>query len=617
MTTLTRRSLLSAAVASLLFVGIFTPVVVFGQESASAQTQSQLMVMVAAAQSSGAYARSAIDVAASHGLSVAVAQAQLDQGDSLLAAAQADLQSGINITGGIQAVLAAMRDYTSAATLASVALTNAGLTTSAEYEATLGAIAEVNASEAAVGGAMAHACGQSGAKVSNSSAFVQTCSQATAQLSAASSHLSSASTLLVRSNGQANASADLSQAVSLVATARAEVSAAQSDLVTIASYTYAQRGRAYVSSVVGLLSSKANATIRAEESFQANLTQFQLAFGTFADSQASAIANASSSISALALAISQVDTASASASINSSESVAASVESAMSDLLALPGINILLSVVADIHTCDSAATTYDSALAAAEAQGSAFAQTSLTSFSAYIATMASDGANVQTSGSAFASSCQTVVTDLSTLLSVPGVQTVYDSLTSLGISASVSGTGSALTVENSAMASLQNAIASATSVLKTDDSTFVTGFSTLPSVSSFTLEGGAFLNATASTSLAQSVASVQSAGQAALAFASSVNSSLFVSVGFFSTSAASLKTMGSSLTAQTRESAAMITSAVAYVSSDTRARIAEAASAQASVSEALQLFSSLNISGGAAALAQASTEFQVASSVSA
>jgi hypothetical protein len=617
MIALTRRSLTRAAVACLLIVGIFTPVAVMGQEGASAQTQSQLMAMVAAAQSSGVYAHSAVEAATSHGLSVAAALAKLSQGDSMLAVAQADARSGTNITGGIQAAQAAMGEYTNAAALATVALTNAGLTTSVGYAATLGAVAEVNASESAVSEATAKACGQAGARASNSSAFAQACAQAGAQLTAASADLSQAYSFVVRSSGQANATANLSQAVTLIATARSDVSAAQSYLVTIASYTYAQRGHAYVASIVGPLSSKANATIMAEQSFQANLTRFQSEYIAHAKAQASGVANLSSGVSALASAISLVSTTATSASINSSQSVAASTETEVSSLLGLPGISLLTSVVTDIHGCNSAAAAYSSSLAIVGAGVGAFESTSLTSFATYSSSLSAEASSATTAGSTFSSSCQKVVTDISVLLSTPGVQAIYNALTALHIAATVNGTSSSLYAEATAVANVQASASAAASTLASSQSSVLLGGALLSAAASGASEGGPFLNATASASLSQADSSVQATGSAAQSYIAEVNSGLNATVGAFATEASSLTSSGATLVAQTNSSVSSTASAVAYVSSDVQVRVAEAASGQASVSEALHLFSSLNISGGAAALAQASNDFQAAGSVSA
>jgi hypothetical protein len=61
----------------------------------------------------------------------------------------------------------------------------------------------------------------------------------------------------------------------------------------------------------------------------------------------------------------------------------------------------------------------------------------------------------------------------------------------------------------------------------------------------------------------------------------------------------------------------ILATASSYLNSDTHTRISEAATGQADVSQALQLFSGLNVSAGATEMVNAYLEFQAASSVSA
>jgi hypothetical protein len=57
--------------------------------------------------------------------------------------------------------------------------------------------------------------------------------------------------------------------------------------------------------------------------------------------------------------------------------------------------------------------------------------------------------------------------------------------------------------------------------------------------------------------------------------------------------------------------------AATYLEGDSRVRIAAVAAGRVDLTQALQFFSSQNISAGTAAVAQASLEFQAASGVSA
>ncbi len=607
---MTARKAIPAALACLLLAGLVT-----GNVGASTQTQAQLSALVSAAQSSKAYAYSTVDLALAHGLSVGAAQAQLSQGDSLLAAAQADAQSG-KVASGIQAAQAAMSAYTSASTSASVALNQAGLTGYVDYSAALGAIAQVNATSSIVASAAAQACGSAGSGASNSTAFAQACAQIGTQIGNASLHFEQAAALLAQSGGRAGADANLTQAFSLIASARAEVNAAQSDLATVASFTYVQRGRAFVEAVLLPLSAKANATISAEQSFRANLTQFWYSYDAYALAQSEAASNVTTSASALAEAISMVNVTLTSSSIASAQTVAASVEADMSALLAIPGITALPSVVTDIDACSSAAASYNSSLTAVEATNAAYSQTQLQSFSGYLSVMNADASTVQANGAAYSSACQKVITDLSALFSIQGVQAIYSNLVSLDLSGSAGGVNSSLELEISAMAAVQSDFATESQVVASSQSKILTVSVLLSDAQSLQAEGAAYLNATAYAALANGATSVQDASADAQDFVASANSSLSVAVGAFAYSVVTLSNARSSLESATHDCVSSIDTASAYVNSDTQSRISAAASGQAEMSHALQLFSSLDVSGGAAALAQATLELQAASAVS-
>jgi hypothetical protein len=425
--------------------------------------------------------------------------------------------------------------------------------------------------------------------------------------------------LLAQSNGQTQAGANLSQALSLIAMARADVAASEASLATIASYSYSQRGEAYVTSFMQPLSLEANATIRMEQSFQANLTQFQASYSAYSSSQATAAAKVTSSLSALATAISQVNTGTAASSINASQVTAAALKSDMAALLSIPGIAAISTLIADIHASSSSASSFDSARGMAESQSGAYEVTSIPSFSAYFAAMNSDGTAVQSAGSAYVSAYQKAMGDLNvpTILSIPGVQAIYNNLAGLQVSGTVSDVDSALQVETSAMASVQSYISSSSSVVETSGHSITLSGTLNATASSLLTRGRAFLNVTTSAALAQSASLVKSEAQTALSFVEAANSSLQTNVGAFPASANSVATAGASLSSVTRASSTAVGAAVGYVKSDIQFRTSEAASGRAEISQALQLFSRLNVSGGVAALAQAGLELQEVSALSA
>jgi len=611
MRALKSRSLVPAVIVCLLVAGIYTSVVVVGQTSPPAPTQGQLEALVAAAQTSRAYASSAVDLAASHSLSVSAAQAQLSQGDSLLEAAQADAQSGSNIAAGVHSVQAAMWDYSSAAAAASVALGNAGLAASVDYAAAEGAVAEVNSTASLVATVATQACTGAEVNASNSSGLAQACSEVEVQTVSAVSHLNQAASLL------AQPAVNLTQVLSQVAIARAEVDASQSNLVTIASYTYTLRGHAFLTAVVLPLSAKANMTVNSEQSILANLTQFQTTYSVYVQSQATATADVNSSARILAAAISQVDTSSVSSSVSAAQTTSADVSSEMSALLNLPGIASLTSVIADIHACASAAGSYESALGSAESQSSAYAQTQIPSFSGYLSAMESDTSTVQSAGSTYVSSCQSVTNDLSALLLIPGVQAIYNVLIGLQVSGTAGGANTSLQAETSAMATVKADIISTTSTITTSESSILVSSTLITASDMVAGQGAAFLNATGAAALAQASASLGGTAQAAQSFVASANASAHAAIGTFSSSVVTLSTAATSLSAQTKYSLASTATAVGFMNSDIKSRVSEVASGQAEVSQAFQLFASLNVSGGTSAMAQAYLKLQAAASVSA
>lgn len=605
------RRWLPATVACLLVAGIFAPLAVFGQSGGS-QGQAQLAALVSAAAGSKAYATGVVDYAASSGLSVGAAEAKLSLGNSLLAGAQADLSAGA-YPSGIEAAQAAMSDFAAAASDSSVALGNAGLTASADYSAAVSAVAEVNATVNVIASVAAQACaGASGAQ-----GLAQTCAQAEAQVATAGTDLSQAASLLVGSNGQAAASADVPQALSLVAQARAAIAPCQAELATIASFTYVQRGEAYVSAVLDPLYASANATLDAEQSVLSSVTAYQASWSGYSQAQASAAAGVTSAASALGTAISQVDPSSVSSSIGSAQSVAGQVSTEMTALLGITLLGTLYpNVIADVNNCATASGAYSSALASAQNWSGAYLQTPLSGFSSYLSTGTSYAAAVQADGSSYASACDTVVTDLSGLLNVLTlgslIQPIYSVLSGLQVSPTVSGANSALSQEIAGMSAVEGALSSLGGAVASGEPSISVSASLLAGAEAVSSEGSAYLNATAMAAMGQVYASVQATSQAAGSFISSAQACLQATVGGYAGALGSLGSASSSLGTQTRASARAAATAASYVQSDSQARAAATAAGRADVSQALQLFSAQNVPDGVSALADASLEFRAA-----
>lgn len=608
------RKWVPVALAFVLLAGLFTPIVVLEQSNGNSQ-QEQLAALISAAESSKTYAAAAVNYAAASGLDVAGAQARLSQGDSQLATAQNDLQAGASLAAGIEAVQAAMSEYERAAAASTVALSNAGLTASVDYDAALSAAAEVNATVSVVASVAGQAC--AGAGASGIQAFAQACVQVTAQASSAKADLDQAASLLIHSDGQIATSADVSQALSLVAQARTELGACQSELLTIASYSYPGRGQAYVSAVVTPLHVQANSTIKAESTFTANLSAYQGIWSSYAQSQASAVAGVNSSATALASAMAAVDTGTTSTSISAAQDAAAGVSADMSLLLGITGILALPNLVSAIQASASAASSYGSALGSASAWSAAYSGTQLSGFSGYLSTGNADAAAVRTAGATYVSDYQAVVTDLGAYLAIPGVQSIYNDLTGLPVPASANGADASLQQEVSAMGTVMSDISALNTAVSTGQSAILVGSSLLTSAAYISAQTPAYLNGTVTAALEPVSASARATAQDGLSYLAASQACLQASVGTYASSLATLAAAESSLRAQTRSSDGATATALSYVQSDFGIRTSDEAAGRADVSQAFQLFSVQNVQAGVAAIAQACVEFQAASSASA
>jgi hypothetical protein len=605
--------LFTAAVACLLVAGIFTSALVIGE---SGPSQSQLSALVSAAEGSRAYAYSVVDFAASHNLSVSAAQAQLSQGDSLLGAAQADAQSGTNTSAGIQLAQAAMRDYTYAAAAASVAISSAGLSASADYSVEEDAITDVNSTVSIIASVSADACAQLAVSTSSPSALAQACSEAADQVSAARASLNQAATLAAQANGQAGAGVGYSQVLSLVAAARSDVSSTQSEIVTISSYGYAQRAGAYVSTVIDPLSAQANATVAAERSANASYASFGLSYDAYAQSQASSTSAIDSAASALATATTGVDAGAVTTGASAAEGVEAQVASDLVALLALPGLSPYTKVVSDITGAQASAASFRQAASAAGSETEEYSQTQLQSFSAYLSTIGQDDASVQSSGTAYVSACNSVESDLSVLI-IPGVSAILANLSGLQISGSVGSLESSLSVAVTALGTVQSDIGAYTTAVAAQSSTIAMPAQLTYAASSASMGAETYLNSSGSYAASQAESSVQAVAQGAASFLGSANSSAYTSTEAFASSEEALVASGSALDSQTSASASAVSAVAGYLRSDAQARVSEAAAGQAAVASALQFFSSLNISEGATLMGQGSLDLQAASTVNA
>ena len=487
--------------------------------------------------------------------------------------------------------------------------TGAGLTAPPDYRVAEGALAEANATASIVASAAARACGSTVAENSTSGPFAQACAGTESQTAAAMLHLRQAATVLAHSSGHENSTVGYSDSQSLISAARSELGLAASDLEAVASYSYSQRGNAYVDAVLMPISAKANATIRSETSFQAGFDRLASRLSAYAASQATAVNGVATSVSTLSQSILLVDASAVSSNVSSSQASTTAVTSDMNDLLAIPGIAALASVVGDIHSCSNEAASYNSSLANARSQSDAFTQAQVSSFSAYLSAFNGDAASVQNSGSAYVESCQAVINDLKALLNVPGVQGIYNGLVALNLTGGTSSTNASLVQVAAAMATVQMDIGSASSEIAQSRSSILVNASLAAEAASLSAQGPMYLNVTAATSLDQTAYYTQTVSTTSLSFMSSANATLQGTMGAVASSSVTVLATGSSLLGATsgEYGSALWYAELAheYIMSDVQARSSDVTSANTEITHALQLFSGQSVPEGVAAMAQA------------
>jgi hypothetical protein len=287
----------------------------------------------------------------------------------------------------------------------------------------------------------------------------------------------------------------------------------------------------------------------------------------------------------------------------------------MSALLLIAGIVALPNIVADVNACVSAETAYDSSLATAQTWSQAYSQTQLQGFGAYVNMGTNDATALQAAGSTYVSACNKVITDLAALLSIPGVQAIYNVLVGLQISGTVSGANTTVNQEISAMVTVNSDISSMSSGASQSGILLPAGLAS--QASSVSTQGAVYLNSTAAAALAKVSSSIQATAQAAQSFASASEASVQGSIGSFAGAVSTISKASASMSAQTQDSVNAVSSASAYLGSATQARITEAANGRAQAASALSFFAGQNIDGGATAMAQAYVDLQAAATVGA
>jgi hypothetical protein len=582
---------------------------------AQGATPAQLQTMIQAAESSRAYAAGLVADAASHALNVASEQSFLASGDTLLAQAKADLLSSVNLGAGIQDAQAAMQDYTGAAAGSSLELKNAGLTTSVDLAAAVDAEAEVNATASIVAKLATRACESISVISANVSLFQDSCAEAASGIANATLDLGEAAALIAQANLNASAGADISQAFSILAQAREDVNASASELATISSFTYYQRGEAYYSQVLLGPYASANSSIREQNSVFANLSAVQSSFKASVEAAAQAYGNltelADNPAGGLLFVFNEI--------ANGAKSTASEASSNFTSLLRIvSSLAGSAPLVSSINTAQAGTSAYSNAVVTVNSSANGFTSTSIPDFSAYLAGLDAASQSVNSTGQTFIADYSNVQVQLEALIRVlgvlapPALLTANTTLTSLktkvtGIPGSLD---SYLAMETEEMSSFGSTV-NATVVALRPESGAVVSAATVQALVAIAHEEAVYLNATSLAAVRSSASSIQSDANATAVLVTSANSSLSKTVGQFYDSIGSLLTTYI-LGGWANKTTSALTRAVSVVSSDLAARTSALTYAKLEVTSALSFFYSLDVSIGVSLMVAADTNFQAA-----
>jgi hypothetical protein len=185
------------ALISVLLCGLVAPQFVAAQSSVSQSYRMRLQTLIQVALSGRIYALGVLGLASSHGLNTGSAVSFLASGNTSLVAAQAGLNSGENLTTAIGVAQVAMRDFSNAASSASLALEEAGLTSSVEATAAEGALAVTNQTAVELASLVVRVCPNTSINSTYASQFQQSFATAGAEITNATSELKQAATIIV------------------------------------------------------------------------------------------------------------------------------------------------------------------------------------------------------------------------------------------------------------------------------------------------------------------------------------------------------------------------------------------------------------------------------------
>jgi hypothetical protein len=613
-----RSPALGAGASAMLLASILAVHFVVAESPSSQVSYSGLQSLVQAATAAGRYAQGVVDLASSSGLGVSSESALIASGNASLAAAEAALNPGGNLTMGLSDVHAAMGNFTEASSSVELSLQDAGLVASADVQAEQGALAALNGSTLQLSYVIDETCANSPSASPEASAVQRDCATGESLIANATADLGTAASILGGANG--TVAGGFAGAISQ---ARTDIAGAESQLAALAPLTYEQRGEAYVNGPLASAMSAANASAKLQTALVGWYGYDVSAFQSLSATQSSSAASVTSSASTVAGDISSVSMASVSSSATAQESTLASVLSSLASFsaqvasLPLP-LGIITGLQADASAAEGSLNAYSSSLSAIGSSAASFSGTTVDGFSAYVSGFDSADSSEGTDEAAFASSYSTFQSQVGTVAGdfplIRSLGTWVSSFATLGTSESAGATqvASSLAAAQASAQTLNSGIAALTAQVQGVPQVEVSS-GLEQNVSSISSSEAGLLNSTALASLSAASASLQSDARLASGFVTSSQAVLGTTLGAFAASSQALGAQGSSLASQASSTSASMSATTPFLTADLDARTGEISSAMSLISEALAAFDSQQVAQGASLLSQASAALRVAS----
>lgn len=586
-------------------------------QSGSAALRSLLQV----ASSARAYAQGAVDLASSNGLGVSSEAALIASGNASLLAAEAALSPGGDIPAGLEDAHAAMGNFTAAAAGAGASLQGAGLTPSGGVQADLATVASLNDSIVPLSSVIGETCASTTVDQSLAGEFLQDCTAAKSWMVNATAQLSSASALLVAVEAGAPGSS-ISAFARIVSQARTDTSRADSELLTLAPFTYASRGEAYADGPIASRLAAANASAKLQGKIAGWFGEDASAYQSFSASQTSAVEGVTGAASALASAISSVSMTPVVTSIAAQQTtltgVLSNLTSFSQQVAALPLPPSTISALqANASTAEDSLKVYDSALSALSASADSFQSVTVGAFSSYISTFyALDNAE-ETDAAAFTASLSTLQTQVGAVAgefpAVTSLATWGSTFAQAETTVDTGGTQvfSSLQSAYSSTQGVSSGIASLTPEVR-DASRALVSSALLQNVSSVYSSESGLLNSTGLASVFSASSALQSYWLLASEFVITSQSVLDSTMAGFAGAPHALAAQASSLGSEAQSASSAMSNASACLTADLDARTATVASATSLVAQATAAFHALHVVQGTALLAQASVALTAA-----